>query len=220
MRDFGLRDADHLQQLDRALRRGLLVHLQVQLERLGDLAPDRQHRVERRHRLLEDHRDLVAADVPDLVLVHLEEVFALEEDLAADDLARRVRDQPQDRERADALAAAALADEAERLARLDVVGDAVDGLDDALFREEVRPQVLDLQERFAIARSSFEPRLPCALRAMLASCAPRARWWGRGDSNSYALRHVILNHARLPIPTLPLAWPQVVGRPGLEPATR
>ena len=32
-------------------------------------------------------------------------------------------------------------------------------------------------------------------------------WWGRGDSNSYALRHVILNHARLPIPTLPHAWP-------------
>ena len=28
-------------------------------------------------------------------------------------------------------------------------------------------------------------------------------WWGRGDSNSYALRHMILNHARLPVPTLP-----------------
>ena len=28
-------------------------------------------------------------------------------------------------------------------------------------------------------------------------------WWGRGDSNSHALRHVILSHARLPIPTLP-----------------
>ena len=28
-------------------------------------------------------------------------------------------------------------------------------------------------------------------------------WWGRGDSNSHAFRHMILNHARLPIPTLP-----------------
>ena len=27
--------------------------------------------------------------------------------------------------------------------------------------------------------------------------------WGRGDSNPYALRHMILSHARLPIPTLP-----------------
>jgi hypothetical protein len=28
--------------------------------------------------------------------------------------------------------------------------------------------------------------------------------WGRGDSNPHALRHMILSHARLPIPTLPL----------------
>ena len=28
-------------------------------------------------------------------------------------------------------------------------------------------------------------------------------WWGRGDSNPHALRHMILSHARLPIPTLP-----------------
>ena len=28
-------------------------------------------------------------------------------------------------------------------------------------------------------------------------------WWGRGDSNSHALQHMILNHARLPVPTLP-----------------
>ena len=27
--------------------------------------------------------------------------------------------------------------------------------------------------------------------------------WGRGDLNPHALRHMILNHARLPIPTLP-----------------
>ena len=28
-------------------------------------------------------------------------------------------------------------------------------------------------------------------------------WWGRGDSNPHALRHMILSHARLPVPTLP-----------------
>ena len=27
--------------------------------------------------------------------------------------------------------------------------------------------------------------------------------WGRGDSNPHAFRHMILSHARLPIPTLP-----------------
>ena len=39
-----------------------LVQPEVRLERLADLAPDRQHRVQARHRVLEDHRDLAAAD--------------------------------------------------------------------------------------------------------------------------------------------------------------
>ena len=30
-------------------------------------------------------------------------------------------------------------------------------------------------------------------------------WWGRGDSNSHAFQHMILSHARLPVPTLPRA---------------
>ena len=123
-----------------------LVQLEVQLERLGQLPADREHRVQRRHRLLEDHRDAVAADLADLVLVQLQEVFALEEDFAGDDVARRDGDEPQEGERADALAAAGLTHEAERLAFLDVVGDAVDGLDDALFGVEVGPQILDLQQ--------------------------------------------------------------------------
>ena len=31
-------------------------------------------------------------------------------------------------------------------------------------------------------------------------------WWGRGDSNPHASRHMILSHARLPIPTLPRTY--------------
>ena len=49
------------------------------------------------------------------------------EDLPADDPARPL-DDPQDRARGDALAAAALADDAQRLARVDVEAHAVDGL--------------------------------------------------------------------------------------------
>ena len=30
-------------------------------------------------------------------------------------------------------------------------------------------------------------------------------WWGRGDLNSHALRHMILNHARLPFRHFPIA---------------
>ena len=32
---------------------------------------------------------------------------------------------------------------------------------------------------------------------------PKNTMWGRGDSNPHAFQHMILSHARLPIPTLP-----------------
>jgi hypothetical protein len=34
----------------------------------GDLEPERQHRIEARHRLLKDHRDLIAAHLAHLAL--------------------------------------------------------------------------------------------------------------------------------------------------------
>ena len=42
--------------------------LQMDGERLHDLQPDPEHRIERRHRLLEDHGDLPAADAPHLLV--------------------------------------------------------------------------------------------------------------------------------------------------------
>ena len=113
---------------------------------LGDLVAHREHRVERRHRLLEDHRDLVAPDLRHLVLGELREVAALEHDRRGRlDPARQV-DQPHDRERGHRLAAAGLADDAERAARLDREVDAVDGADHAAVRVEGRAEVLDRQQ--------------------------------------------------------------------------
>ena len=40
-----------------------------------------------------------------------------------------------------------------------------------------------------------------ALRSFVVIILPV--WWGRGDSNPHALRHMILSHACLPIPALP-----------------
>ena len=57
-----------------------------------------------------------------------------------DDPARRVRDEPRDRQRRHALAAAGFADQAERLAVADVEAHVIDGLDDPVRREEVRRQ--------------------------------------------------------------------------------
>ena len=60
---LGLGDPDQPQHLDRALA-GLARATSplVQPDRLADLVADREDRVQRGHRLLKDHRDLVAAD--------------------------------------------------------------------------------------------------------------------------------------------------------------
>ena len=64
---FRVRDLDQLEQLDGALWRALARrHRVVDAQRLDDLETDRVHRVQRRHRLLEDDRDLVAAHVAQL----------------------------------------------------------------------------------------------------------------------------------------------------------
>ena len=65
-----------------------------------------------------------------LAFAQLEQVAALEADRAADDAARRIGDQAQDRERRHALAAAGFADDAERFAAAHRIGHAVDGVDD------------------------------------------------------------------------------------------
>ena len=46
------------------------------------LAADREHRVQRRHRLLEDHRDLAAAHAAHLFFAEREQVAALVENFS------------------------------------------------------------------------------------------------------------------------------------------
>jgi hypothetical protein len=50
----------------------------VQKQDFADLLLDRVKRIERRHRLLEDDRDAIAAHAADLVLLQAEEILALE----------------------------------------------------------------------------------------------------------------------------------------------
>ncbi len=66
----------------------LLIELHVGADALGELVLDGEDGVQARHRLLEDHRDVVAADVAHLALGEREQVPALEDDLAAPRRAR------------------------------------------------------------------------------------------------------------------------------------
>src|SRR6476660_3141940 len=81
-----------------------------------------------------------------LVVVHLQDVDAIEDDLAGDDPAGWVRYQPSDRQRSHALPAARLTDQPEGLAVAELERDVVDGLDDAVRREEVSREVADRQK--------------------------------------------------------------------------
>src|SRR4029453_11662873 len=97
-------------------------------------------------RLLEDHRDVVAADALHLGLAELQQVAALEADGAADDAAWRVGDQAKNRQRRHALATARFAHHAQRLAAFQGVGDPVDGAHHAHRSEEMCLEVLHLQD--------------------------------------------------------------------------
>ena len=79
-------DADHVEQLDGSGPGVLAAQLAMAAEHLDHLAADREHRVERRHRVLEDHRDLPAADPFDRRRgVAVDERLALPAHVTADD---------------------------------------------------------------------------------------------------------------------------------------
>ena len=68
------RDAHHLEQFYRTPFRRFEVHPEMQLKRLGQLAPNAEHWVERGHGLLEHHGDLVAPDGPYLGVSQLAQI--------------------------------------------------------------------------------------------------------------------------------------------------
>src|SRR5437667_1885704 len=124
---LGVGDPDEPEHLDGAGPRGPARQVLVHDSRLGDLIAHREHRIERRHRLLEDHRDLVAADGAQVTGLEGEQVAPFELDEAAGaDVTGGLGDQAENGERRDRLAAPRLAHDAERLTRLHLEGDAVD----------------------------------------------------------------------------------------------
>ena len=103
-------------------------------------------------RLLEDQADLPAPDLAHLLAFRIElgqvdlGAVLLHQDGAADDPAGTL-DDAENRPGRDALAAAALAHDAERRPRQEVESGAVHGLDRAFVREEVGFQVAHRQDR-------------------------------------------------------------------------
>ena len=93
----------------------------------GDLITDRKARIERRHRLLEDHRQPVAAQISHLRLGQGDQFSPLEQN-GARHARPRFGQQPHDGKRGHALAAAGLADDAQRAPAHQRKAHAADGL--------------------------------------------------------------------------------------------
>src|SRR5262245_40138532 len=118
----------------------------VQTDRLADLIAHSKHRIERGHRLLKNHGNLVAANFAHLLVAKLEEIVPAITNLAADDLSRRRWDQSHNRKRRDALATTGLADESEGFPFRDVKTDAVNCPYFSFWRKKRGLKILDLNE--------------------------------------------------------------------------
>src|SRR5258708_2351073 len=123
-----------------------MAEMHMELKGLGELALDSEHRIEARHRILEDHSYVTAADLAQLGFIHLDEVFVLEDDAPVEDLGGRSWQQSEDRERRDALARATFADDAQGFAFVQVKAHAVNGVDVASAGLEMHFEVGDLEE--------------------------------------------------------------------------
>ena len=110
----------------------------MQLDDLGNLVAHREHGVEGRHGVLENHRDFLAAHLAHFLGTHFEQILVLEEDFARDHLAGRRGDEAHHAEGGGGLAGAGLAHEADGLSALEAQIDAVDRLEDGFIRKIVK----------------------------------------------------------------------------------
>ena len=126
-----------------------------------------------RHRVLEDHGQPIAAQLPQLVIVLAQQLIPVEDD-GARGPGRRLGQQPQHGQRAHALAAARLAHDAHRLAGAQVVADAVHRMHHPIARAEGHVQVAHRQHRRAgqVLRPAAGHR-PVRHRRSLGSSASR-----------------------------------------------
>ena len=150
----------------------------MNLQGFADLTLHGEHRVQGGHGLLEDHGDLVAADVVHLLVGAVENVFAVEGDAAAFNIAVAVQ-QLDNAHGGHALAGAGLTYNAQGFAGVQGIGHVVDGLDNALFRFEIGVKVLYFQQthraHLSFDLGSMASRRPSPTQLMLMVQMPSAK---------------------------------------------
>ena len=112
---------------------------------LHELPADGDDRIQAAHRILVDHRQAAAAQLPEFRLRHLRHVAAFEQDAAAGE-PPGAAEITHDRERDRRLAAAGLADQSDRLALRQLEADAGNDVDLAGAREIGDAGVVELED--------------------------------------------------------------------------
>ena len=147
----GLGNAGALQQRNSGPSAARGVESLLELQDFGDLLTDREQRIQRRHRLLKDHRDVLATDRTHFLLGNREQVGACAVSFKSGRAAAaRVHRQSQQAQRSDRLAGTRLADQRQLLAARNR---EVDSLDD-LLAVESHPQAAHLKQLHAAAFAS------------------------------------------------------------------
>ena len=140
-------DAHRVEQLDGAVPGGAPAEVLVPSQHLRNLLADRVDRIERRHRLLEDHRDRVAPDVAQVRVRGPGEVLVRKEDGAARDAPRRRGDEPHDGERGHRLAAPGLPHQTQGGPRVELDREAIEHRHGAVAGGELHGEVAQAKER-------------------------------------------------------------------------
>ncbi len=183
MRRAGRGDPDLLEQRDRSIARGRLVHVEVRPDRLGQLAPDRVERVERGERVLEDRANLLAADAAHLVVGQVVDAPATERDPTVGNAPRRV-DEADDGGTGDRLARTRLAHDAEHLPGSDREAHVVNGDQRPPARRKLDAQALHREERAVGVARPGHRRRSCSTCSRTAATSP----WARDRSRQCARR--------------------------------
>ena len=143
----GVVDAHGFEQGERPLQGVGARDLLVDQQRLDDLFRDAQVGVERRHRVLKDHRDAFAADGALLGRRAVKQIHAVEHRRAALDAPGRLRDQSHERVAGDRFSRSRFAHDPERFAALDREAHSLNGAVDARAGVKIGPKILDGQQR-------------------------------------------------------------------------
>jgi len=144
---FGIGNADMAEQFDTPGAGRAAPHVLMLAQWLGQLAAHAVQRIERGHRLLENHPHAVAANALHFFFRGAEQVASLQADAAAGRMKPITLDQSHDRERRLGLATSRFADKTQSPARVDVKAHVINRLrDNALGDREIGLQVSDFQQ--------------------------------------------------------------------------